>query len=734
MQKTNTFISDLPKNIFSGFVVSLIALPLGLGLALASGVPPIAGIITAIVGGTLVAILGGSHVTITGPGNGLVVVVLASVMTLGAGDAYQGYLYTLAAVVLSGVLVMLFGFLRLGLLSDFFPASAIQGMLAAIGLGIFAKQFHVMLGNDDASGSIVELLLAIPAAILEYIQTNQESAIWAGGIGILSLMIMIFYPKIRNRLFQLVPAPMWIVVLCVGLFYYLGPEYPIDSSFLISIPDQVFSKFPSPDFGLWNTPEFINIVITLTLIASIESLLSIKAVDKLDPLKRRSNVNRDLKALGFATVVSGFIGGLNVVTVIARSSVNVNNNGSNRSANLFHSSFLVIFILLFASQLKMVPLSALAAILVFTGYKLANPVNMIKIFKVGKEQLAIFLTTLLVTLFTNLITGILAGILMTFLIHVYLCRSLNFFLKNFLKPNVLMYKEDEEENSYYVSVTDFCTFLNYFRLKKQLDQIPENTKVIVDLSYCEFVDHTVMENLNNYMDAFERKGGNFECMGLDAHGAKSAHPFAMRRLLPFKGKLSLNFTARQRKIKAVAEEFEYMYRLAAPRSEFQLEQFPFFKTKSITTLKNVLQYEGQSLFDVHFSEGAFIAKQEVKMTMMKLDLKSKVPSFVLNKDEGLLEYIYNLNDYNDIKIEGYPDFSDRFYLSGIDEKSIKSFFKDELIRFFESNLYYHIESSEQELLILKRERLASVQELKLFLDFGLRLKNLLDQDYARVEI
>ncbi|MGY8939934.1 MAG: SulP family inorganic anion transporter, partial [Flavobacteriales bacterium] len=373
MQKKNpfkTFLGEIPQNLFSGFVVSLIALPLGLGLALASGAPPISGIIAAIVGGIVVSLLGGSKVTITGPGNGLVVVILSAITILGEGNAYQGYLFTLAAIVISGILLIILGFLRMGALGDFFPSSAIQGMLAAIGIGIFAKQIHVMFGNLNAKGSIIELLIQIPEGIIHFVSTSERSSFYAGLIGIISLLIMVFYSKIRNRYFQLIPAPMWIVVLSVGLYYYFElfttAAYPIDTSLLIDLPNDVFGSFAFPDFGKIYELEFIGAVISITLIASIESLLSIKAVDKLDPLKRRSNINKDIRALGLATVISGFLGGLNVVTVIARSSVNVNNKGSNRSANFFHALFLVAFILLFATELRKIPLAALAAILVFT--------------------------------------------------------------------------------------------------------------------------------------------------------------------------------------------------------------------------------------------------------------------------------------------------------------------------------------------------------------------------------
>jgi len=728
-----TFIGDIPKNLFSGFVVSLIALPLGLGLALASGAPPISGIIAAIVGGTAVAILGGSNVTITGPGNGLVVVILAAITTLGTGadgiiDMSQGFLYTLAAIVISGIIMIALGFLRLGSLGDFFPSSAIQGMLAAIGIGIFAKQIHVMLGNLEANGSIIELLVQIPEGILNFVNTDNSSVLYAGLVGVISLLIMIFYSKIRNRSFQLIPAPMWIVVLSVGMYSYFElfstAPYPIEKNLLIELSDDILSKFAFPDFGKIYELSFINAVISITLIASIESLLSIKAVDKLDPLKRRSNVNKDIKALGLATVISGFLGGLNVVTVIARSSVNVNNKGSNRSANFFHAGFLVLFILLFASELKKIPLPALAAILVYTGYKLASPENLKKVFRVGSEQLIIFLMTLLVTISTSLITGILVGIIITFILHVIINKNILLFVKNILKPNVLMFTED---GKYYVSVKNFSSFLNFTKLKSKLNQIPETEEAIVDFSLCDFVDHSVMENMSNYAEAFARKGGDFEVIGLDDSKSGSEHPFALRKILPKqmipkKGVL----TKRQKNIQKISEEMHYAYDAFSAIEMEELPQFGYFKTRKIDKVSNVLSNDNCTIFDVQFSEGEMIAKQVIKATMFHIHTQREVPNFTLDK-EGIFEYLYHFAGFKDINLERHPDFSKRFYLLGKNEAKIRTFFTDELILFLESNKQYHIEASKVGLLIFSNERLASVKEIKALAYFGASLRKIIEK-------
>ena len=726
------FLGGLPKNIFSGFVVSLIALPLGLGLAIASEAPPIAGIIAAIAGGMVVSLLGGSHLTITGPGNGLVIVILSAIVGMGEGDLYQGYLYTLAAIMLSGLLLFIFGVFRLGALSEFFPTTALQGMLAAIGVGILAKQFHVMLGFTDVKGNTINQLVLIPNSIKNLLSNPSSDIILASAIGVLSLAFLFLYARVRNSVFQLIPAPMWVVIASIGVMYYYDlvlktPEV-LGSNLMITLPDNLMASLPSPDFGKILTSDFMGYTLSITLVAVIESLLSIKAVDKLDPLKRRSNINKDLRALGIATGVSGFFGGLNVVTVIARSSVNVNNGGNNRSANFFHAAFLVVFILLFAKQIQKIPMPALASILVYTGYRLATPENLLRIYKVGKEQAIIFLTTLVATLMTSLTTGILLGILTTLLVHIVLNKSGVLFSRNWLKPNVLMYLEEETGN-YYVSVKNFCSFLNFFKLKAKLDEIPPSAHAIIDFSLCEFVDHTVMEGLNDYSRSFSRQGGFFEIIGLDVHEAKTEHPFAIRKSLPESSLLNfqISLTKRQKLLQKLSTILDWNY-LPDPISNYDdLERFFYFKTKWINFRYNNLESKNKEflLFDLSYSEGAFIAKEDLRSTFLQIKVPKKMPVFALDK-ENFMTTILHLSGMHDIDFKKNPDFSRRFYLRGEDEKAIRAFFTDDLIYFFESHPAFYLESNGDSLLIRSKERLASIQEIKQILAFAEELLKILE--------
>ena len=395
---------------------------------------------------------------------------------------------------------------------------------------------------------------------------------------------------------------------------------------------------------------------------------------------------------------------------------------------MFLTLFLVLFIAFFSTQLTRIPLPALMAILVYTGYKLASPKVITQMFSIGKEQLIIFFVTLIVTLKIGLITGIIAGVLTTFIIHVFINRhlGLGLFIRNILKPNVLMYKEHGEKDNYYVSVKHFCSFLNYYKLKKHLDTIPENKDVIVDFSLCDFVDDTVLENINNYQELFAKREGHFDVIGLDMHDTETKHPFASRRLLPVPNIIKNSLTKRQRNMETLAMNYDLKYSPKKKKEVAFLNSFSFFKTKHINHIYNKLIQKDVtiSLFDIEFSEGELIAKEVVRSTMLHIELDFTIPKFTLDK-EGFLEKVSAFAGFKDIPIENHDDFSNRFYLIGENKTRIAQFFNDDVTNFFESNPYYHVESNGNALLIFEKERLASIKEIKALYDFGKRLKQVI---------
>ena len=291
-----------------------------------------------------------------------------------------------------------------------------------------------------------------------------------------------------------------------------------------------------------------------------------------------------------------------------------------------------------------------------------------------------------------------------------------------LKPNVLMFKEDEK---YYVSVKNFSSFLNYTKLKSKLNQIPETEEAIIDFSMCDFVDNSVMENMSNYAETFTRNGGHFEVIGLDDSKSISDHPFGLRKIIPKQIKtINRVLTKRQNSIEKISTEMHWKYDAFSDQEMKELPTFGYFKNRRLKKVSNVLSNGDCTIFDIQFSEGKMIAKQVIKATMLHIHSEKDIPIFTLDK-EGIFEYILDFAGYKDIDIDNHPDFSKRFYLSGKNEEKIRKFFTDELVLFFESNKQYHIEASKNGLLIIGNERFASVKEMKALAYFGIGLQKLL---------
>ncbi|MBG0796947.1 SulP family inorganic anion transporter [Methylocystis sp. L43] len=533
-----TGLAGLAQNwradVLSGFLVFLIALPLCLGISMASGFPPQAGIITAVVGGLLVSRINGSFVTITGPAAGLIVVILDSVQALGGGDAKAGYHYTLAAIVCASVIQMLMGVMKAGKMSAFFPSSAVHGMLAAIGIIIMAKQIHVMLGVKPDAQTLFETIGAIPASIRDM---NPEVAI-IGGLG---LLILIAWSLVKSRRLKMIPAPLVVVIIGMALAQYYDlddehiylflpdtpflphHEFTIGPKFLVSIPQNFLSGFAFPDFSLIRSSVFWQQVFAICLVGSLESLLSAAAVDKLDPYKRTSDLNRDLAAVGFGNIICGLIGGMPMIAEIVRSSANVNNGAHTGWANFFHGLFLLIFVALFPRVIHEIPLASLAALLVFTGYRLASPLEFKKTLAIGWDQLTVFVITIIGVLATDLLIGVAIGIAAEFLFHFW--RSVNWGQVFKLHRDVL----ESEPGVYHVRIGGAAFFANYLALKGDLAKLPKGKTVIFDLSDSWCVDHTVMENLHHFCEDYKANDGHAEICGLDQHVATSKHPLAPRK-------------------------------------------------------------------------------------------------------------------------------------------------------------------------------------------------------------
>ncbi len=516
-------------DLLSGFLVFLIALPLCLGISLACGYPAIAGIFTAIIGGMLASFFSNSELTIKGPAAGLIVIAIGCVTEFGftggedpAAD-FQAYRLALGVGVAAGVIQILFGVFRTGILGEFFPTSAIHGLLASIGVIIIAKQFPVTLGLGSA-GEPLELLAKIPEFIMAM---NPKVAL----IGIISLAIMFGYPLLKHPRLKAIPAPMIVVLIAVpmgmyfnlgqdGTYSFRGTEYALGET-LVDVPDNMVSAITFPDFSGLTTFIAWKYILMFALIGSLESLLSAKAIDEIDPWKRKTNQDRDLLAVGVGNTVAAFVGGLPMISEIVRSKANIDNGARTRFANVYHGSFLLIFVALLPFVINQIPLAALGAMLVRVGFRLASPQEFVHMYKAGREQLVIFVSTIIGVLATDLLVGIAIGIAVKAAFHVFNGAPLASLFR--LRAKV------EQGDRTTVSVKDSAIFSTWIGLKRKLEKVRGDGPVVLDLSETYFVDHTVMERLKEMETDFKESGSELVVTGLDQHRKLSEYPTAARK-------------------------------------------------------------------------------------------------------------------------------------------------------------------------------------------------------------
>lgn len=518
-------------DLLSGFLVFLIALPLCLGISLACGYPAMAGIFTAIIGGVLSTFISNSELTIKGPAAGLIVIAIGCVTDFGftggsdpAADM-QAYRLALGVGVAAGVIQIAFGLFRAGILGEFFPSAAVHGLLASIGIIIIAKQFPVTLGLSS-EGSPLELLAKIPEFVMSM---NPYVAV----IGVLSLAVMFIHPFLKIGLIQKIPAPMIVLLITVplGMYFemsqsriytYGGSEFALGPQFLVDVPLNMFSAVAFPDFSGVATMIGLKYIILFALIGSLESLLSSKAIDQIDPWKRRTDQDRDLLAVGIANTAAAMVGGLPMISEIVRSKANIDNGAKTRFANMFHGLFLLAFVALAPALINQIPLAALGAMLVFTGFRLASPKEFVHMYHVGREQLIIFVATIIGVLATDLLVGIAIGILVKVVIHLVNRAPFGSLLR--LNANV----EREGGTSARITVQDAAVFSTWISLKKRLESVRDCERVVVDLSNVTLVDHTVMHKLEEMEQEFQEHGCTLVVEGLDLHTKLSDHPAAAR--------------------------------------------------------------------------------------------------------------------------------------------------------------------------------------------------------------
>ena len=507
--KKENFFSNLKYDLPASLVVFLVALPLCLGIALASGAPLFSGIIAGIVGGIVVGFMSGSSLGVSGPAAGLAVIVLSSIQELGS---YEVFLF---AVVIAGILQFVLGLLKAGVIGYYFPAAVIKGMLSGIGIIIILKQIPHAFGYDkdpegdfrffqmDGHNTFSEL-----AYMLDYITPGVVA------VTIISMLILILWEKpfIKNsKILGIIPGPLLAVIFGIILNnLFSGNELLIiTSDHLVNIPvaDSLAgfaSQFSMPDFTQWQNPQVYIIAMTIAVVASLETLLSVEATDKLDPHKNITPTNRELIAQGTGNIVSGMIGGLPVTQVIVRSSANIQSGGRSKVSSIIHGFLLLISAMILPSVINMIPLASLAAVLFMVGYKLAKPTLFQEMYKKGIGQFAPFLATVLGIIFTDLLIGIGLGMAVA-IMHIL--------WNNYKTPYHFDPSSYEKGKPVRIHLSEEVTFLNKGSILHTLNMLPNEAHVIIDLTKNKYVHPDVLEIIEDFTENAKTRNIIVEIVG-----------------------------------------------------------------------------------------------------------------------------------------------------------------------------------------------------------------------------
>ncbi|APS39343.1 bifunctional SulP family inorganic anion transporter/carbonic anhydrase [Salegentibacter sp. T436] len=498
--------SRMDKDIPSSIVVFLVALPLCLGIALASGAPLVSGLISGIIGGIVIGSVSHSSVSVSGPAASLTAVVLASIASLGSFDVF------LMAVVLGGIFQFILGILKAGLIADYMPSNIIKGLLAAIGIILIIAQLPYAVGFIQDSGANFgardNLLEQAIAMFKNFFYSLHPGAVV---LSIISLAIIIFWEKSPLKNFKLLPPSLIVVILGVFLnllFKYIAPVLHLSEKYLVNIPkiDRVSELVTFPDFNSITNPEVWGVAITITLIASIASLLAIEAADEIDPHKRKTPPNRELVAQGIGNTIAGLVGGIPLTSVIVRSSVNINAGAETKLSTILHGIFLLLSVLFLSSILNLIPLSSLAVILLVVGYKLASWDVISTMYKKGWNQFIPFVVTVVAIILTDLLIGIFIGSLVSIF---FLLRS-NYHNAFFIE-NTKIFKGETIR----LELSNEVSFFNKASIKNSLWNVPQNSNVIIDATFSSYIDHDILEIFEDFKTTFaEENNINVSIIGL----------------------------------------------------------------------------------------------------------------------------------------------------------------------------------------------------------------------------
>jgi len=737
-------------DLLAGMQVALVSLPLSLGIAIASGAPAVTGLISAIIAGLIFPFLGGAYVTISGPAAGLAPALLAGMLMLGGGDLAAGYPLLLVAICITGLIQIVLAYFKTGRYAIFLPVTVVEAMLAAIGLIIIIKQFPALMGAMlPPSQTMLASVAKLPQAFLQL-----DVAVFF--IGALSVFLMFYLNKSRHEWMRKVPPPLIVTILGIILASMFG----LDAKYLISMPDNLIQDgITMPAFGeVFDRPELwwgvLVVVITLTLIDGVESLATIKAVDKIDPFQRKSDPNITLRAMGISNSLSSIFGGLTIIPGGIKSRTNIDAGGRTLWANFYNAMFLLIFLFIASDIIAMVPLAAIAAILVYVGWKLCEFKVFSKTYAIGRDQLIIFAITIVAILASDLLVGILVGIAAEVLMLLYLLTpSFRFVLtgrlsfgrsfclvwtniKSLFKSPIIRIKELERDGvaHYEITLSSLVCF-NLLPLDKILSSLPDKVGATLIVSESgRIIDHTAIEYLHKFREECIRDQRVFEVKGLENFYQFTGHSLSARMQDAILVKEQVKRDAREIQMEGVAKAYQLGFEPNIV-STLNEQGFIYLRRGDDKQESNAItgQHFGRNIriFDYsHTSAPNYYSKHwHTIITMHCADAQTnKLPDFVIAPGHYLERYLV---EFEETTLSKQPEFSEQYRVYVKEGTDPTAFITPALVEFFVHNEGFYLEVRNGVLLAFRRTKgLAEADDIALLLSLAKYINDASAQETA----
>jgi len=710
-------------DVLAGLQVSLVSLPLSLGIAIASGAPPVTGLISSIIAGLIFPFLGGAYVTISGPAAGLAPALLAGMLALGGGDLATGYPLLLVAICITGLVQVVLAYFKTGRYAIFLPVTVVEAMLAAIGLIIIIKQIPALMGAIlPSSKSMLASVTKLPQAFLQI----DWSVLFIGAI---SLFLIFYLNKSKHHWMRKIPPPLFVTLLGIVLAFIFN----LDAKYLISMPDSILDGgITVPAFGeVFSRPDLwwgvLVVVITLTLIDGVESLATIKAVDKIDPFQRKSDPNVTLRAMGVSNTLSSIFGGLTIIPGGIKSRTNIDAGGRTLWANFYNATFLIIFLFVATDFISMVPLAAIAAILIYVGWKLCEYKVFSKTYSVGRDQFIIFIITIIAVLATDLLWGILIGMAAEIAMLIYLLmpsfrrvltgriglhqsNSLIWtnFKSLFTSPIISINTQQRNGVPHHEMTISTLVCFNLLHLDKLLASLPPKEGVTLIITESgRIIDHTAMEYLHQFEEECVRDGREFEIVGMENFFQFTRHSLAARMQDAILIKEQARRSEREVQMEQLAEQYKFDFQ-SDIISALNIEDFVYMRRGSDKEEYNSMtgDYMGCKihLSDYsHTSPPDYYSKHWHTIVTIRCaaESTSTVPDLVITPGHYLERYLV---DFQQVDASSNKTFAEKYHLYTKDGANPLANLPAKLIDFIVKYDDFYIEVSKGVMLAFRRHQ------------------------------